>query len=62
MSFKAGMRAFRKPVKEGKHWFIQSNPHPEGTTKYKEWELGFSKAYQQNLERVKKHEQNRAGS
>jgi len=62
MSFKAGMKAFRRPEKQGKHWFIQVNPHPEGTSKHKEWELGFNKAYFQNLARVQQHEQHPARS
>ena len=54
---KAGMKAFRKP--QGK--MVAANPHEVGTHKHKEWELGFNKAYFQNLERVKKYEA-RAGS
>ena len=61
-AFKDGMRAFRRPQKQGEHYFITANPHPEGLPQNKEWELGFSKAFYGNLERVQKYEQHRAGS
>ena len=59
---KQGMKAFNRCQKQGKHYFFVSNPFPEGTPKYREFEFGYSKAYFGNLEKVKKREQFRAGS
>ena len=46
--FKEGVRDFRVGQ--------IANPYKPNTTKNKNWEMGFSKAYFDNLERVKQRE------
>lgn len=55
-AFKEGLRAFRRPKKIKGYFMVPENPYEEGSNKSKEWELGFNKAYFQNLEKVKQHE------
>ena len=52
---------FEKGYKDFKHGRI-TNPFPEDTMLYREWQRGFDSAYQDQLDRVKKHEQTRTGS
>ena len=49
-----------KPFHQGKQAFYKGeigNPYSVGTTKYRNWELGFNRGYFDNLARVKKREQ-----
>lgn len=55
---KQGMKAFRRCQKIKDHYFIPVNPHPEGSHKHREWEMGYNKAYFKNLGRVKEREKN----
>jgi hypothetical protein len=34
-----------------------TNPFPDDTMQYREWERGFNKAYYEQLKRIKEHEQ-----
>ncbi len=51
-----------KPDSEGFKDFYKgqiSNPYNEGTYRHREWQMGFNKAYFQNLEKVKRGEEKR---
>ena len=50
--FKRGMEAFRTNQ--------PGNPYNEGTQRAKDWELGFNKAFYDNLARVQKRESNQS--
>jgi hypothetical protein len=48
-----------KPYDEGYRAFRKgqlSNPYNKDTSRYRDWEFGFNKAYFDNLERVKERE------
>jgi hypothetical protein len=52
------MNAFEQGYKDfGKGQL--TNPYNKDTTKSREWEFGFNKAYFRNLERVREHEARR---
>jgi hypothetical protein len=38
-----------------------TNPYHKDTTKYRDWEFGFNKAYSRNLEWVRDNEHRRRG-
>lgn len=50
--FKRGMEAFRSND--------PGNPYNEGTQRAKDWELGYNRAYYDNLARVLKRESNQS--
>lgn len=48
-----------KPFRQGQLDFKRGqvvNPFNQDTARYKDWEMGFNKAYFLNLEKVKKYE------
>ena len=57
---KQGIRAFKRPrFFKGKSGVLmmEANPYEEGSQEYKEWEFGFTKAFNWNLEDKKKQVQ-----
>jgi len=50
-----------KPFEEGLRAFKRGdlvNPYNQDTSRYRDWQFGFDRAYFENLERVKEKEQN----
>lgn len=52
------MKAFPRGIKDFKTGQV-TNPFNEGTSRAKDWERGFNKAYFENLARVVKNERRR---
>jgi hypothetical protein len=49
------MKPYARGIQDFKSGNI-SNPYNEGTYRSKDWELGFNRAYFENLEKVKRNE------
>lgn len=60
--FVEGLKSFNRCKKVGKYYYPIDNPYGADTPQYREWERGYNQAYFKNLEKVKTHEQARAGS
>jgi hypothetical protein len=62
-SYESGYKSFGKIESTRKgYWHLVANPLKRNTLHYKEWERGINTAYYDNLKKVKKREQTRAGS
>ena len=55
LPIKQGAEAFKMGVKNYKEWAAgkNSNPYSPNTARHKDWELGYNRAYFDNLEKVK---------
>lgn len=60
--FVEGLKSFNRCKKVGVHYYPINNPYKGDTHEYREWERGYNQGYFNNLEKVKKREQARAGS
>ena len=60
--FVEGLKSFNRCKKVGKYYYLIDNPYGADTQQSREWERGYNQAYFKSLEKVKEHEQTRAGS